>query len=125
MHPSIPQHQPVLQPPHQGISNAGQPQKISKRPQSMNYNYHEPEQKVQMRQNIQNSYNNLSQHPPAWDHALGVNFAALASNSLQMTHYLKENMNLYNNNSSPTKGKWSVGSQMFQNNHNAVVDRVK
>lgn len=28
-------------------------------------------------------------------------------------------------NSSPSKGKWSVGSQMFQNNYHAVIDRVK
>ena len=47
----------------------------------------------------------------------------IAQNSLNMTHYLKENMNL--GNSSPTKGKWSVGALMFQNNQSAIIDRVK
>jgi hypothetical protein len=47
----------------------------------------------------------------------------LANNSLQITQYLKENLHTYN--ISPNKGKWSVGSQIFQNNYSAVVDRIK
>ena len=54
---------------------------------------------------------------------MNMNIGQLAQSSLNMTTYLKENMNLYNN--SPSKGKWSVGSQMFQNNQSAIIDRVK
>lgn len=41
-----------------------------------------------------------------------------SQNALKMNNYFKDN-------SSPVKGKWSVNSHMFQNNQNAVVDRVK
>lgn len=54
---------------------------------------------------------------------MNMQLSSLANSSLQLTSYLKENVNLHN--SSPSKGKWSVGSQMFQNNQNAVIDRIK
>lgn len=60
--------------------------------------------------------------PTSWEPNV-ANFSNLAHSSLQMTQFLKENVNIYNN--SPAKGKWSVGSNMFQINNNAVIDRVK
>lgn len=37
-----------------------------------------------------------------------------------MNNYFRES-----GNCSPAKGKWSVNSNMFQNNQNAVIDRIK
>lgn len=82
-------HQAVTQPSHPTINSVGSHQKIGKRPQSMNFNYPDIEQKVPMRQNVQLSYNPLSQHPAVWDPSLNPNFVSMANNSLQMTHYLK------------------------------------
>lgn len=88
-------HQPILQHQHQAVmqhptmSNMSSHHKMGKRPQSMNFNYPDMEQKIPMRQNVQLSYNSLSQHPSVWDASLNTNFVNMASNSLQMTHYLK------------------------------------
>jgi len=51
------------------------------------------------------------------------NLGLVANSSMEVANFLKENINSYN--SSPSKGKWSVRSNVFQSNHNAVVDRVK
>jgi len=82
--------------------------------------YPQFEQNVPLR--VSTNYQNLPQQN-IWDQNMQSNFINMANQSLQIPQFLKENMNFFN--SSPAKGKWSVGSQMFQNNHNAVVDRVK
>lgn len=62
-------------------------------------------------------------HYPQSPQDLALTIKQLAQNSLNMTNHLKENMNIHN--SSPSKGKWSVGSQMLQSNQSAIIDRLK
>jgi len=52
-----------------------------------------------------------------------ANLGVAANSSMGIANFLKENIN--SKNLSPSKDKWSVRSNVFQSNHNAIIDRVK
>ena len=61
---------------------------------------------------------------PVWErNSLNLCFNSGLPQTPMKMNYFKENNGNYTG--SPVKGKWSVNSHMFQNNHNAVIDRVK
>lgn len=61
--------------------------------------------------------NNINYILPVWEKN-SLNLCFNQQNDLKLKNFQRDT-------ASPMKGKWSVNSQMFQNNQSAVVDRVK